>query len=149
MKKTLPAVALSLVSIVAAPSARAQSAKATPPADAFCIAPAIVHPDGSATIPWCHILASPPFSFSKEDRKIYDSMLTADSNATGFQTSKIKYGDSDGSLTSIIAESVKAFKEQRALFCGRHADMWIFDLDLLPGGGAFSETPPEPCNADK
>ena len=111
-----------------------------------CILDVMTHPNGQPeAIPPCLIVASLPFSFSKEDVSIYDGMLIAEGNGMTFMNAETLYPNTANSEKSLIASAVKAFREQRKLFCSRHPEMAIFNLDDAFGGPEFSETGPQSC----
>jgi beta-glucosidase/6-phospho-beta-glucosidase/beta-galactosidase len=106
-----------------------------------------VKPNGNLeTIGDCQIIAPVPFTFSKEDYDIYEQMRNAELFGMQFMDAEIA-GASDKATKELIAESVKSFREQRALLCGRHPDWFVFNLYTIPNGPEFSEKTPEACKA--
>jgi hypothetical protein len=106
-----------------------------------CILDVMTLPNGQPeAIPPCLIVSLLPFSFSKEEVSIYEGMLNAETNGMTFMQAEDK---------SLIALAVKAFRDQRNLFCRRHPEMAIFNLEDSPvrGGPYFSETGPQSCTA--
>jgi hypothetical protein len=94
----------------------------------------------------CQIIAPVPFTFSKEDYDVYEHMRDAERFGMQFMDAEIT-GASDKATKELIAESVKSFREQRALLCGRHPDWFVFNLYTIPDGPEFSEKAPEACKA--
>lgn len=112
-----------------------------------CLADIATAPSGEIVLLQpCHIVASPPFSLSKDDYDIYGKMLIALANASTFMNAEVMYPknnhDSDKAL---IAASAKEFKEQRKLFCQRHPEMAVFNISEVADGPEFRETYPEAC----
>jgi hypothetical protein len=112
-----------------------------------CIANIGTSPSGEITlIPPCLIVAPIPFSFSKDDYDIYRRMMNAESNILMFENTKtLSPKDKHDTEKTLIAESVKLFKEQRTLFCTHHPEMSVFNLSLIEDGPEVTETYPEAC----
>lgn len=115
-----------------------------------CLASIGVAPDGKIVLlEPCRIVASVPFSFSKEDYDIYGKMLNAISFAMTFMTEEAQYPQNNhDSDKALIATAVKGFREQRRLFCARHPEMAVFNLYEVAGGPEFTESYPESCRSD-
>lgn len=106
-----------------------------------------VKPDGNLEIIGdCQIIAPVPFMFTKEDYDTYEQMRNAELLGMQFMDAETT-GASDKATKELIAESVKSFREQRALLCGRHPDWFVYTLRTIPSGPEFSEAAPEACKA--
>ncbi len=85
-------------------SANAQTTK-------VCIADMVTTGSGEIVLfPPCHIVASLPFSLSKDDYDIYGKMLTAMANASTFMNAEVMYPKNNHALDkALIAASAKEF----------------------------------------